>query len=55
MQTVIASVLLIGIVMAAMAIGVIFSNRRLRGSCGRECACAEEVRRECALAEHGAD
>jgi len=44
-----------GIVMAAMAVGVIFSNRRLRGSCGRECACDEEVRRECALAEHAAD
>jgi hypothetical protein len=56
MQTVLASVLLIGLVMAAMAVGVIFSNRRLRGSCGRECPCTEEVRRECALAgEHGAD
>jgi hypothetical protein len=56
MQTVFASVLLIGIVMAAMAVGVIFSNRRLRGSCGRECPCTEEVRRDCALAaEHGAD
>ena len=28
------SIALIGIVMAAMAIGVIFSNRCLRGSCG---------------------
>ena len=50
MQTVFASIALIGIVMAAMAVGVIFSNRRLRGSCGRECECAEETRRECALA-----
>jgi len=56
MQTLLASVVLIGIVMAAMAVGVIFSNRRLKGSCGRECACTEEVRRDCALAaEHGAD
>lgn len=54
-QTLLASVVLIGILMAAMAVGVIFSNRRLRGSCGRECACDEKVRRECALAEHAAD
>lgn len=51
MQTLLASVLLIAIVMAAMAVGVIVSNRRLRGSCGRECACSEEARRECALAD----
>lgn len=56
METVLASVVLMGLVMAAMAVGVIFSNRRLKGSCGRECACTEEVRRDCALAaEHGAD
>jgi hypothetical protein len=55
MQTLLASVVLIGILMAAMAIGVIFSNRRLRGSCGRECACDDKVRRECALAERAAD
>ncbi len=52
MQTVLASIVLIGIVMAAMAVGVIFSNRRLKGSCGRECACSEEIRRDCELAEH---
>ncbi|MEZ4278523.1 MAG: hypothetical protein R3F21_02760 [Myxococcota bacterium] len=50
METILASVALIGIVMAGMAVGVIFSNRKLRGSCGRECECAEETRRECALA-----
>jgi len=56
MQTLLASIVLIGLLMAAMAVGVIFSNRRLRGSCGRECACSEEARRECALAgEHGND
>lgn len=55
MQTLLASVVLIGILMVAMAIGVIFSNRRLRGSCGRECACDETVRRECALADRLAD
>jgi len=55
MQTVLASIVLIGIVMAAMAVGVIFSNRRLRGSCGRECPCTEETRRDCALAAAGAN
>jgi hypothetical protein len=32
--TVIAAFLVFGLVMAAMAVGVIFSNRRLQGSCG---------------------
>ncbi len=50
METVFASIALVGVLMAAMAVGVIFSNRKLRGSCGRECECAEETRRECALA-----
>lgn len=50
METVFASIALVGLLMAAMAVGVIFSNRKLRGSCGRECECAEETRRECALA-----
>ena len=40
--------------MAAMAVGVIFSNRELKGSCGgtgRACTCTEEARRDCALAD----
>ena len=53
MQTILASIVLLGLVMAAMAVGVIFSNRRLRGSCGRECPCTEETRRDCALAGAG--
>ncbi len=53
MQTVLASIVLLGVIMAAMAVGVIFSNRRLRGSCGRECPCTEETRRDCALAAAG--
>jgi len=59
MQTFLATAVLFGLAMAAMAVGVIFSDRRLQGSCGgtgRECSCSEEVRRDCALApEHGTD
>ncbi len=59
MQTFFATALIFGIAMAAMAIGVIFSNRTLKGSCGGtglDCSCSEEARRECALAaEHGAE
>jgi hypothetical protein len=59
MQTFLATALIIGIAMAAMAVGVIFSNRTLKGSCGGtglNCSCSEEARRECALAgEHGSD
>jgi hypothetical protein len=57
MQTFLATALLFGLAMAAMAVGVIFSDRKLQGSCGgtgKECSCSEEVRRDCALAEaHG--
>jgi hypothetical protein len=59
MQTFLATALIFGIAMAAMAVGVIFSNRTLKGSCGGaglDCSCSEEARRECALAaEHGAE
>lgn len=60
MQTFLATALLFGLAMAAMAVGVIFSDRKLQGSCGgtgKECSCSEEVRRDCALAEahHGAE
>lgn len=44
MITVLFSVGLIGAVMLGMAVGVIFSNRRLRGSCGGvgdDCACEQ--------------
>ncbi len=59
MQTFLATALIFGLAMVAMAVGVIFSDRRLQGSCGgtgRECSCDEEARRDCALAgQHGAD
>ena len=59
MQTLLATVIFFGLAMAAMAVGVIFSDRRLKGSCGgtgQECSCTEEVRRDCALAaEVGGD
>ena len=59
MQTFLATALIFGIAMVAMAVGVIFSNRTLKGSCGGiglDCTCNEEARRECALAaKHGSD
>ena len=58
MQTFLATALIFGIAMAAMAVGVIFSNRTLKGSCGGtglDCTCSDEAKRECALADnHGA-
>lgn len=59
MQTFIATALIFGIAMTAMAIGVIFSDRALKGSCGGtglDCTCSDEAKRECALAaKHGSD
>jgi hypothetical protein len=58
MQTFLATALIFGLAMAAMAVGVIFSDRRLKGSCGgtgQECHCSAEVRRDCALAEHASN
>ncbi len=59
MQTFIATALIFGVAMTAMAIGVIFSDRTLKGSCGGtglDCTCSDEAKRECALAaKHGSD
>jgi len=59
MQIFLATALIFAGAMAAMAVGVIFSNRTLKGSCGgtgMDCTCSDEARRDCALApEHGTD
>ncbi len=50
MTTFILAITMMGLAMAAMAVGVIFSNRRLHGSCGGsgdDCVCEIEKRRAC--------
>lgn len=54
MQTLIATLIIFGVVMAAMAVGVIFSNRTLKGSCGgtgEGCECSPARQRRCAAAK----
>ena len=51
MQTILATLVIFAAVMLAMAIGVIFSNRALKGSCGgtdSDCSCSDARRRRCA-------
>ena len=53
LQTLIATAALFGLVMAGMAVGVIFSNRSVKGSCGgtgEGCSCSEAKRRRCVAA-----
>ena len=50
MQTLIATLALMAAAMLAMAVGVVFSGRRLKGSCGgvdRDCSCDAVSRAEC--------
>ena len=50
MATFLVTLTLIGSAMLLMAVGVIFSNRRLHGSCGGsgdDCVCEIEKRRAC--------
>ena len=51
MITILLAVGLFGVAMAAMAVGVIISDRKLHGSCGGEggddCVCSIEKRRAC--------
>lgn len=57
MDTFLATLLLFAGAMLAMAVGVLLSGRRLKGSCGgtgRACSCDETARAECALAKQNA-
>lgn len=51
MTTFLLTLALFGTLMAIMAVGVVFSGRRLRGSCGgvpgSDCSCATSERRAC--------
>ena len=58
LPTLMLTIGLVALLMIGMAVGVIFSDRRLRGSCGGtglDCVCDEKKRRECELhhAPHG--
>ena len=51
METFLGTPVLFAVVMLAMAVGVVFSGRRLRGSCGgtgEGCDCDAAARAECA-------
>ncbi|HET8939578.1 MAG TPA: hypothetical protein VFN67_39335 [Polyangiales bacterium] len=51
MSTFIATFVVLAFLMASMALGVVFSGRRLRGSCGgvpnTDCSCNMSERRAC--------
>jgi len=50
METFLATLLFFAMLMTFMAVGVILSSRRLRGSCGgtgSDCACDDEAQRIC--------
>ncbi|MCH2170567.1 hypothetical protein MK489_07265 [Myxococcota bacterium] len=51
MQTLIGTVVVVAAVMAAMAVGVMWHGRPLKGSCGgpnQSCPCTETERQSCA-------
>lgn len=57
MQTILVTIVFFGIVVTAMAVGVIFSGKALRGSCGgtgTNCECSETKQRACAAARESA-
>ena len=50
MATLLATIAIFGIVVAAMAVGVAVQGRRLRGSCGgtgQDCSCSSVTARSC--------
>ncbi len=52
MQTALLTALVIALVMAAMAVGLMFSRRPLQGSCGgtgEACSCSRSERARCAF------
>ena len=57
MTTFVFTLTLMAGAMAAMAVGVILSNRQLQGSCGgtggKDCICSIEERKKCSLIKHG--
>lgn len=58
METFIAALAVFALVMLAMALGVMVSGRRLRGSCGgvgEACRCDEAARATCALTKRHSD
>ena len=58
METFLAALVVIALTMFAMAIGVLLSGRRLRGSCGGvgdSCRCSTARRARCALSKRQAE
>jgi hypothetical protein len=58
METFLAALVVIALTMFAMAIGVLLSGRRLRGSCGgvdESCRCSTASRARCALRNRQAE
>ena len=56
MTTLIATLLVFALLMTAMAVGVMFQGRALKGSCGgigTGCPCTDEERRACAAKRDG--
>ncbi len=52
METFLATLTVFGVVVLAMAVGVIFQGRRLKGSCGGtegDCTCSALAARSCPI------
>ena len=57
MDTFVAALIVFALAMLAMAVGVLLSGRRLRGSCGGDgeaCRCDASARAACALTKRQA-